>query len=129
MCYDKTLYERADELALYDKLAKNLPPCPFCGCDVTKFCTVSVIVPYRSEEYLKAKLKVGHFLGRDNGFVVKCPYCSTTGSIGMSEIEAMKKWSTRLQNYTGDMFWWKINYEENEPAPSANGTSSNEKIS
>ena len=83
---------------------KGIQHCPFCGKDLSEFPEVMLVEPYRSEEYLMAKLQKGHFLGTDNGYSVRCIVCGGQGPIGMSKQEALDKWNLR-----GDLNpVWKI---------------------
>ena len=86
--------------------------CPFCCKDLSEFPEVMLIEPYRSEEYLIAKLNKGHFLGSDNGYVVRCIVCGGQSPIGMTKEEAKKKWNLRgNKNPVWDLI---PNYEDKE---------------
>lgn len=76
-------------------------PCPFCGAVLKEFPMVMIIRPVRSEEYLRAKLEAGRFLGSDNGYQVNCIQCGAAGARGMSRLEAVSRWNHRADVVDG----------------------------
>ena len=74
---------------------EEIKDCPFCGCKLSEFPVVMILHPYRSEEYLMEKLKKGHFLGHDNGYVVDCIQCGACSGVDTTPELAIKKWNRR----------------------------------
>lgn len=78
-----------------EKPDENIKPCPFCGEKLSKFPEVMIVRPVHSEEYLKAKLERGHFLGSDNYFAVHCIHCGAVGIRAHTKERAKKLWNAR----------------------------------
>lgn len=74
---------------------EELKPCPFCGCDLSKFPQVMTVKPVRTEEYLIAKLENKKIIGSDAGYNVFCVQCGCLGARGMSKEEAIESWNRR----------------------------------
>lgn len=84
-----TIAERLEEQNV------KLSDCPFCGCKLSDFPLFMTLKPVHSEEYLIAKLERGHFLGGDNGYAVKCPYCGASGGRDNLPFFACENWNRR----------------------------------
>ncbi|MDE6780953.1 MAG: Lar family restriction alleviation protein [Ruminococcus sp.] len=73
----------------------TLADCPFCGCKLSEYFLFTTVQPVHSEKYLIAKLEHGRFLGNDNGYAVKCPYCGAKGGTDTIPEFACEKWNRR----------------------------------
>lgn len=78
-----------------EKPDENIKPCPFCGEKLSEFPEVMIVRPVHSEEYLKAKLEHGRFLGSDKYFAVHCIHCGAVGSRAHTKERAKKLWNAR----------------------------------
>lgn len=78
-----------------EKTKKSIKPCPFCGEELSEFPDVMIVKPVHSEEYLKAKLEHGRFLGSDKYFAVHCVNCGAIGQRELDKETAIKLWNAR----------------------------------
>lgn len=78
-----------------EKIDENIKPCPFCGEKLSEYPEVMIVRPVHSEEYLKAKLERGHFLGSDNYFAVHCIHCGAIGRREVTKDFAIQLWNAR----------------------------------
>ena len=88
-------------MAILERLTNKgikIKDCPFCGCKLSDFPIVMILRPEHSEEYLLAKLNKGHFLGFDNGYLVRCIHCGASGGRDTCPEQAVKKWNRRAGN-------------------------------